>query len=103
MLVSVSQRLTQAAQPLCTAYGSGDCTLQVTLDPSRAARASVSGQGRVTITFGMLELLGSEDEVAAVLGHELGGCVAKFSAGREWLQQEINQAAKSNSLATKVA
>lgn len=72
MLVSVSQRLTQAAQPLCSAYGSRDCTLQVTLDLSATARAAVTGQGRVTITLGMLQLLGSEDEVAAVLGHELG-------------------------------
>ena len=72
MLDGVSRRLTRAAQPLCTAYGSRDCTLQVTLDPSRAARASMTGQGRATITLGMLELLGSEDEVAAVLGHELG-------------------------------
>jgi predicted Zn-dependent protease len=72
MLASVSQRLTQAAQPLCTAYGSRDCALQVTLDPSRTARAAITGQGRVTITLGMLQRLGSEDEVAAVLGHELG-------------------------------
>ena len=72
MLAGVSQRLAQAAQPLCTAYGSQKCVLQVTLDPSATARAAMSGQGRVIITLGMLRLLGSEDEVAAVLGHEFG-------------------------------
>src|SRR6476620_10670652 len=61
MLAGVSQRLAQAAQPLCTAYGSQKCVLQVTLDPSATARAAMSGQGRVIITLGMLRLLGSED------------------------------------------
>ncbi|MFC7478351.1 M48 family metalloprotease [Dankookia sp. GCM10030260] len=82
LLDGVSRRLTRGAQPLCTAYGSEDCTLQVTLDPSRAARAAMSGQGRVTITLGLLELLGSEDEVAAVLGHELGHQLANHLGRR---------------------
>ena len=82
MLAGVSQHLAQAAQPLCTAYGSQDCALQVTLDPSATARAAMSGQGRVTITLGMLRLLGSEDEVAAVLGHEFGHHLANHLSRR---------------------
>jgi hypothetical protein len=31
------------------------------------------------------------------------GCVAKFAAGREWPQREVDQAATSNSAATKAA
>jgi predicted Zn-dependent protease len=83
MLADVSQRLTAAAQPLCAAHGSRDCTLQVTLDPSATARAATAGQGRVTITLGMLRLLGSEDEVAAVLGHELGHQLANHLGRRQ--------------------
>jgi Zn-dependent protease with chaperone function len=82
MLADVSQRLAQAAQPLCTAYGSQDCALQITFDPSATARAAMSGQGRVTITLGMLRLLGSEDEVAAVLGHEFGHHLANHISRR---------------------
>ena len=82
MLADVSRRLTQAAQPLCTAYGSRDCALQVTFDPSTTARAAMTGQGQVTITLGMLRLLGSEDEVAAVLGHELGHHLANHLSRR---------------------
>ena len=82
ILPNVSQRLMQAAQPLCAAYRSRDCTLQVTLDPFATARAAMADQGRVTITLGMLRLLGSEDEVAAVLGHELGHHLANHLGRR---------------------
>jgi predicted Zn-dependent protease len=82
LLEDVSRRLTRAAQPLCTAYGSGDCSLQVTLDPSRTARAALTGRGQVTVTLGMLQRLGTEDEVAAVLGHELGHHLANHLGQR---------------------
>jgi predicted Zn-dependent protease len=82
MLAGVSQRLAQAAQPLCTAYRSQHCALQVTLDLSTSARAAMTGEGQVTITLGMLRLLGSEDEVAAVLGHELGHHLANHLGRR---------------------
>jgi predicted Zn-dependent protease len=36
----------------------------------------MTGQGHVTVTVGMIRLLASEDEVAAVVGHEFGHHVA---------------------------
>jgi predicted Zn-dependent protease len=72
VLGAVSQRLVPAAQPLCTAYLGQACSFQVSLDPSATARAAMTGGGGVTVTLGMMRLLGSEEEVAAVLGHEFG-------------------------------
>jgi Zn-dependent protease with chaperone function len=72
VLAAILQRLVPAAQPLCTAHLGHDCAFQVSLDPSGTARAAIAGRGRVIITLGMMRLLGSEEEVAAVLGHEFG-------------------------------
>lgn len=76
VLTAVSQRLTAAAQPLCTAYLGQPCGFHVLLDRSATPRAALTGQGEVTVTLGMMSLLGSEDEVAAVVGHEFGHHVA---------------------------
>ncbi|WP_165982537.1 M48 family metallopeptidase [Dankookia rubra] len=82
MLAGVAGRLTRAAQPLCTADGGQGCILQVSLDPAATPRAAMTGGGGVTITLGMLRLLDSEDEVAAVLGHELGHHLANHLGRR---------------------
>jgi predicted Zn-dependent protease len=76
VLTAVSQRLAAAAQPLCAAYLSQPCGFRVSLDRSETPRAAMTGQGEVTVTLGMMSLLGSEDEVAAVVGHEFGHHVA---------------------------
>lgn len=76
VLTTVSQRLTAAAQPLCTTYLGQPCGFRVSLDRSATPRAAMIGQGEVTVTLGMMSLLGSEDEVAAVVGHEFGHHVA---------------------------
>ena len=76
VLTDVSQRLTAAAQPLCTAYLGQPCGFRVLLDRSATPRAALTGQGEVTVTLGMMSLLGSEDEVAAVVGHEFGHHIA---------------------------
>ena len=76
VLTAVSQRLTAAAQPLCTVYLGQPCGFRVSLDRSTTPRAALTGQGEATVTLGMMSLLGSEDEVAAVVGHEFGHHVA---------------------------
>jgi predicted Zn-dependent protease len=72
LLASVSQRLAAAAQPLCAAYLSRPCAFQISLDQADTPRAAMAGQGQVTVTLGMVRLLGGEDELAAVVGHEFG-------------------------------
>lgn len=82
VLAAVSQRLDAAAQPLCTAYLQQPCGFHISLDRSTTPRAALTGQGEVTITLGMMSLLGSEDEVAAVVGHEFGHHVAGHTGKR---------------------
>ncbi|TCZ65546.1 M48 family metallopeptidase [Roseicella aquatilis] len=72
VLGRAAPRLAGAAQPLCTAHLGQACTFHVILDPSETPRAFMAGGGRVTVTLGMLRRLGSEEEVAAILGHEFG-------------------------------
>ena len=72
MLDGVARRMAAAAQPLCAAYRHAPCDFQVSLDPSADPRAEAFGQGRVTVSAGMMAILDNEDEVAAVVGHELG-------------------------------
>jgi predicted Zn-dependent protease len=72
MLDTVARRMAAAAQPLCAAHRRAPCDFQVSLDPSTDLRAEAFGQGRVTVSAGMMAVLDNEDEVAAVVGHELG-------------------------------
>lgn len=76
VLGRVAPRLGDVAQPFCSAYRGEACVFRVTLDPSEAPRAFMAGGGRVTVTLGMMRLLASEEEVAAVLGHEFGHHIA---------------------------
>jgi predicted Zn-dependent protease len=76
VLTAVSQRLAAAAQPLCNSYLGQPCGFRVALDRSATPRAAMTGPGEVTVSLGMMSLLGSEDEVAAVVGHEFGHHVA---------------------------
>jgi predicted Zn-dependent protease len=82
LLTSVSERLAAAAQPLCTTYLGQPCGFRISLDRSAMPSAALTGQGEVTITLGMMSLLGSEDEVAAVVGHEFGHQVAGHAGKR---------------------
>lgn len=72
VLGAVAQRLAAAAQPLCPS----GCTLQVALDPAAEPRAYMTARGRAVVTLGMVRLLASEAEVAAVVGHEFGHHIA---------------------------
>ena len=55
--------------------------------------AFTAGGGYVYITRGMLALLGSEAELASILGHEIGHVVARHSARRQSKVQLLHQGA----------
>lgn len=76
LLVEVSQRLADAAQPLCSGYLDRRCHFRVSLEPSDVPTASMSGQGEVAVTLGMVRLAGGADELAAVVGHEFAHQIA---------------------------
>jgi predicted Zn-dependent protease len=71
-LATVTRRVSDAAQPLCTADLGRTCPLEVVLDPSAAPRAEATGRGRILVTAGMVRLLDGDDELAAVVAHEAG-------------------------------
>ncbi|GAA0570801.1 hypothetical protein GCM10009416_06720 [Craurococcus roseus] len=73
MLASAAARVSAAAEPVCAAYLNRPCGFTVRFDPSSgAARAFAHGQGQVTLTAGMVRLVETEDELAAVVAHEFG-------------------------------
>ncbi len=72
MLAAVAARVAAAAEPVCAAQFGRACNFVVRLDPSSTARAAAHGAGQVTLTAGMVRLVETEDELAAVVGHEFG-------------------------------
>ena len=72
MLAAVAQRVAAAAEPVCAAQFGRACNFVVRLDPSSTARAAAHGAGQVTLTAGMVRLVETEDELAAVVAHEFG-------------------------------
>jgi Zn-dependent protease with chaperone function len=73
LLAEVARRLAAAAQPVCEAHLGHPCAFEVALAASETPRAWAAGRGRITVTAGMLRLLGGDaDEVAALVGHEMG-------------------------------
>jgi Zn-dependent protease with chaperone function len=73
MLASAAARVAAAAEPVCAAQLRRACGFSVRFAPSTTtARASAHGAGEVTITAGMVRLVETEDELAAVVAHEFG-------------------------------
>jgi Zn-dependent protease with chaperone function len=86
LLAEVARRLAAAAQPVCEAHLGRPCAFEVVLAASDAPRAWAAGRGRITVTAGMLRLLGGDaDQVAALVGHEghhlAGHILRQFARG----------------------
>jgi predicted Zn-dependent protease len=80
LLQRAAGRLTQAAQPFCLAELRRACTFQVDLMQSPAANAFASGRNHIVVTTGMMRLLETEDELAAVVAHEMAHHIAEHIA-----------------------
>jgi predicted Zn-dependent protease len=72
MLQDVAQRLTASAPALCQYAKVKGCTIDIKYDDDDTVNAYADGENHVTVYRGLLELLQSEDEIAAVVGHEFG-------------------------------
>jgi Zn-dependent protease with chaperone function len=73
MAAAVAARVASAAEPVCAAKLKRACGIVVRFDPAdAAARAAAGSGGQVTISAGMVRLAETEDELAAVVGHEFG-------------------------------
>ena len=81
ILATVAARVGAAAGPLCAAHLRAGCGLAVVLDPDLAVSAALDG-AQVRVSLGMMRLLATEDEVAAVVGHEYGHRIAEHVSRR---------------------
>lgn len=80
-------RVARIAAPLVKAAGRDDLDWSFTVLDSPELNAFVLPNGRVGVFRGLLELAGSDDELASVLGHEIGHLVARHPAER--VSQEV--------------
>ncbi|MDP2123604.1 MAG: M48 family metallopeptidase [Parvibaculum sp.] len=75
-LVDMADRAAQglrASMPdLCAAIQSETCSFSLRIAGNEEASAFVDGNGVVWITVGLLQYLDGEDEIAAILAHEIG-------------------------------
>lgn len=80
-------RLARIGAPLVKAAGRDDLDWSFKVLDSPELNAFVLPNGKVGFFRGLLELAGSDDEVASVLGHEVGHVIARHSAER--MSQEV--------------
>jgi predicted Zn-dependent protease len=83
LLLRVSNRLTVAAPPLCAHAGISSCYFNVRYVVQDVVNAYASGANEIVVYRGLLQYLGTEDEIAAVVGHEIGHHVAEHVEERQ--------------------
>ena len=76
MVNRVAARLEAAAPGLCTYAHAPHCTFNVVYVADDTVNAQTDGT-RIEIYRGLMEYLDTEDEVAAVVGHEMGHEIAQ--------------------------
>lgn len=76
LVIRVASRLQKAAGPLCANAGYTPCIFRVDFDPSDEVNAYASGTDQIVINNGLVQYLETEDEVAAVVAHEMGHHIA---------------------------
>lgn len=80
LLQRVAGRLTQAAQPFCVERLKRACSFRIDLMEAREANAFATGSNQIVVTTGMMRLLATEDELAAVVAHEMAHHIAQHIA-----------------------
>ena len=77
MLRRVAQRVAQSSDPLCRDYLGTGCSFRVGLARSEDVNAFATDGNMVGVTSGMLEVVRSDAELAAVVAHEYGHHLAR--------------------------
>ena len=67
-----STRLLAAVGPICDRAGYSSCYFNIQYEEDPQVNAWASGDGDIFITSGLVKALGNEEEVAAVIAHEMG-------------------------------
>lgn len=79
MVSGISARLKKNAKPVCIYAGYDSCYFQVIYSPDNTVNAYASEGYKITIFKGLLQYLKNNDEVAAVIAHEMGHHLAKHN------------------------
>jgi predicted Zn-dependent protease len=79
LVVRTSNRLLNHARPVCEHTGYNSCFFQVLYDAGDTINAYASENYKIVIYRGLLEYLETEDEVAAVIAHEMGHHLANHN------------------------
>jgi predicted Zn-dependent protease len=72
MVDNAAKRLIKHAKPLCKHAGYESCSFNVVYKPDDTFNAFASGNNDITIYRGLIKYLKNDDEVAAVVAHEMG-------------------------------
>lgn len=98
-LAGITKRLTKNAKPLCEHAEYDSCYFQVNYNPDDTMNAYASEGYKITIHRGLLQHLKNNDEIAAVVAHEMGHHLAKHN---EEKMQNINAGAAISGIVTAV-
>lgn len=82
-LASITKRLTKNAKPLCEHAGYTSCHFQVAYSPDDTMNAYASEGYKITIHRGLLQYLKNNDEMAAVVAHEMGHHLANHNQEKQ--------------------
>lgn len=78
-LAGISRRLGKNARPLCEHAEYHSCYFQVIYDPDDTVNAYASEGHKITVYRGLLQYLKNDDEMAAVVAHEMGHHLANHN------------------------
>lgn len=76
LVSKVSKKFETVVSPLCELAKTPGCYFSVVYSPEEQVNATTNGSHQITIYKGLLQYLGTEDEIAAVIGHEYGHVIA---------------------------
>lgn len=79
MIAGVSQRLERNAKPLCQHAGYARCYFETRYSPNATVNAYASEGYKITLHKGLLQYLKNNDEIAAVVAHEMGHHLANHN------------------------
>ena len=76
-------RIRPAATQLCQEMKTGNCTWHIVISNSRTLNASAGPNGVITVNRGIVEYADSEEQIAMVIGHEMGHQAANHMAAAQ--------------------
>lgn len=82
-IAQISKRLQKSAKPLCEYAEYNSCNFDVTYSSENIVNAYAHGDNKITVHKGFLQYLENNDEMAALVGHEMGHHLANHIKEQE--------------------